>query len=54
MKKIYATPNTKVITFEAQTLMAGSLTVNGSKEVNDVNDLLSRRRNMWDDEDEEE
>ena len=50
MKKTYIAPAAEAIRIETTALMAGSLTVDGTKEVNSTSDLLGREMD-FDDED---
>ena len=50
MKKTYIAPAAEAIRIETRALMAGSLAVDGTKEVNSTSDLLGRELD-FDDED---
>ena len=50
MKKTYIAPAAEAIHIETAALMAGSLTIDGTKEVTDTKDLLGREMD-FDDED---
>ena len=50
MKKIYSTPHTEIVKIQTNTIIATSLPKDGEHMVNDNNDVLSRRYDAWDDE----
>ncbi len=60
--KIYKQPTTNVVSIELQTMMAGSKLANPEEGFNpndapetlETSGNLSRRNNVWDDDDEEE
>lgn len=52
MKKTYMIPTTSIVRVETQQMIAESVTVDGSKTINNSNQILSRGRNSdWGDED---
>ena len=51
MKKIYQIPETNVLRVETQQMIAESMVVDGSKTIEDANQILSREHgSVWDDE----
>jgi len=52
MKKTYMIPTTSIVRVETQQMIAGTMTVDGTKTISNSNQILSRGRNSdWDDED---
>ena len=49
MKKIYSTPHTEIVKIQTNRMIATSLP-KGEQMVDDNNDVLSRRYDAWDDE----
>ena len=49
MKKIYSTPHTEIVKIQTNTIIATSLP-KGGQTVGDNNEVLSRRYDAWDDE----
>ena len=49
MKKIYSTPHTEIVKIQTNTIIATSLPKDG-QTVGDNNEVLSRRYDAWDDE----
>ena len=50
MKKIYSTPHTEIVKIQTNRMIATSLPKDGGQTVDDNNDVLSRRYDAWDDE----
>ena len=49
MKKIYSTPHTEIVKIQTNRMIATSLP-KGGQTVGDNNEVLSRRYDAWDDE----